>query len=182
MVAGFDHQWAAFLDLYSTKLLPLSRANEDGNAMDLFKGKSRELFTAADKTLGDLVEFNVHEAKETASAGEAIYASSQLWIVGALGLAVILCGFAGWSIVISVSRPITEMTDAMRRLAGRDMAVEIVGLGRKDEMADAVAVFKNSTIEADRLAAEQAAGNEAKMQRMRQLEALTQSFEATAAN
>jgi methyl-accepting chemotaxis protein len=70
----------------------------------------------------------------------------------------------------------------MRRLAGRDMAVEIVGLGRKDEMADAVAVFKNSTIEADRLAAEQAAGNEAKMQRMRQLEALTQSFEATAAN
>ena len=50
------------------------------------------------------------------------------------------------------------MTGVMDRLARRDMAAEITGLGRKDEvgaMAAAVQVFKDSMIRSDQLAAEQ---------------------------
>ncbi len=46
------------------------------------------------------------------------------------------------------------MTDAMHHLARREFQVEVPGIGRKDEigrMAEAVQVFKDNMIEADRL-------------------------------
>jgi methyl-accepting chemotaxis protein len=73
------------------------------------------------------------------------------------------------------------MTGVMRRLAGRDMAVEIAGQERKDEigaMAVAVQVFKDNIIAADRLAADQATQDAAKVTHARAIEALTQAFEA----
>ena len=74
-----------------------------------------------------------------------------------LGLAI-GCGLVGWLIIRAICRPITEMTDTMRRLAGRELLVAIPGADRRDEigaMAAAVAVFRDGMIEAERLAAEQ---------------------------
>ncbi|TFF17687.1 HAMP domain-containing protein, partial [Jiella endophytica] len=54
----------------------------------------------------------------------------------------------------SISRPINQMTEAMRRLAAGDKSAAIPAVGRKDEigqMAGAVQVFKEQAIERDRL-------------------------------
>ena len=69
----------------------------------------------------------------------------------------------------------------MRRLAGRELTVEIVGSGRGDEigaMAKAVQVFKDNMVQADRLATEQAAERATNEQRASRLTALVQTFEA----
>jgi methyl-accepting chemotaxis protein len=79
-----------------------------------------------------------------------------------------------------VCRPIVELTGRMSQLAGGDVAAEIPGAERDDEigaMASAVQVFKDNMIRADRLAAEKEAENEVKMRRARVLDDLTGAFE-----
>ncbi|MCG8507607.1 MAG: methyl-accepting chemotaxis protein, partial [Rhodospirillales bacterium] len=73
---------------------------------------------------------------------------------GALGLGLILAFFIGRGI----SRPINQMTNAMRRLADGELETEVPARQRHDEigeMARAVQVFKDSAIERTRLEAEQ---------------------------
>jgi methyl-accepting chemotaxis protein len=80
----------------------------------------------------------------------------------------------------SIVRPLTAMTAAMRRLAGGDKAVEIPARDGRDElaeMANAVEIFKQNMIQAETLAAAQAAENEKKIRRAHQLDALTRGFE-----
>jgi methyl-accepting chemotaxis protein len=67
----------------------------------------------------------------------------------------------------------------MRRLAERDLATEIVGVGRGDEigaMATALQVFRDSMAQADRLAAEQADERAAKERRQAAMDHHTQDF------
>ena len=76
-----------------------------------------------------------------------------------LAVAMVLAGgiMAGL-IAHSMSRAIRRMTDAMTRLAGGDLAVEVPAVGRKDEigaMSNAVQVFKDSATENRRLTEEQ---------------------------
>jgi methyl-accepting chemotaxis protein len=80
----------------------------------------------------------------------------------------------------SVAVPITDMAGAMRRLAQRDMATVIPGVGRGDEvgaMAAAVQVFRDSMSEGDRLAAERQAEQTAKEALATRLATLVRGFE-----
>jgi methyl-accepting chemotaxis protein len=80
-----------------------------------------------------------------------------------------------------ICRPIVDITASMSRLAGGDASGEIPASDRDDEigaMAAAVQVFKDSMIKADRLAAEQAVENDAKMRRARVIDDLTKTFES----
>jgi methyl-accepting chemotaxis protein len=127
------------------------------------------------------VEFNNKGAHAAAESGAAIYASARIWIFGALAIAVGLCIGMAFMLISGVSKPITAMTAAMKRLAAHDLKAEIHGVGRKDEigaMASAVQVFKDNMIEADRLTAAQEAERESKEKRAGTLDALTKNFEA----
>lgn len=80
----------------------------------------------------------------------------------------------------SITRPLSQMTAAMTKLAAGDKAVAIPSTDAKDEiggMAKAVEVFKDNIVKAETLAAAQAVENEQKMQRAHRLENLTRSFE-----
>ncbi|WP_375593343.1 methyl-accepting chemotaxis protein [Algihabitans albus] len=99
----------------------------------------------------------------------------------AIVVAASIALLAGFWLTAGVAKPVRGMTVAMQRLADGDKAVAIPAVGRKDEvgeMAGAVQVFKDSMIEAERLAAEQAKSQEAQLARARQLEQLTESFDA----
>jgi methyl-accepting chemotaxis protein len=80
-------------------------------------------------------------------------------VAGAAGIGLALLGI----LLIgtrSVIRPLRAMTDRMTKLAAKDFAVELPGLGRRDEigeMARAVEVFRTSGLEVERMRAEQAA-------------------------
>jgi len=114
----------------------------------------------------------------------AAYGSARVSFVIALGvLLAAVAASAGMVVMVRrrIVQPVVGITAAMARLAGGDAAGEIPGHDRRDEigaMAAAVQVFKENLIKTERLAAEQAADNDAKMRRARLVDDLTKSFES----
>ncbi|PWC90839.1 hypothetical protein TSH100_02110 [Azospirillum sp. TSH100] len=98
-----------------------------------------------------------------------------------VGTVVVLVVLLGLLIYRMVSRPITDMTGAMRRLADGDLATEVPARNRRDEigaMADALLVFKDNMAENARLAAEQQALKErAEAEKREAMLRLAASFE-----
>ena len=179
LIDAFDKNWVQYMGVHN-QLVALARKNDAQAGAEFFIGPERDLFNATLKSLTDDMQLNLTGGKKAADDGAAIYDMARYLIVGAILAAIALCVIAALMIIANVSRPISAMTDAMRRLAKRDMAAEIAGVGRKDEigtMAEAVQVFKDNMVEADRLAAAQEADRAVKEKRAVALETLTQSFE-----
>jgi len=93
-------------------------------------------------------------------------------------------GLLAWMIGRAISRPLSAMTGAMRKLAEGDFDVVLPGLGRKDEigdMAGAVEAFKLKAVEkAEREAQErEAAAQAAASARRAEMCRLADSFEET---
>jgi methyl-accepting chemotaxis protein len=134
-------------------------------------------------TLNDEIVF---VSKETATAAdEAIRAGhvATVWIVAGISAVGAMCLASGVMLVRTVCRPIGSLTQAMDRLAGRDLSVEIVHAGRRDEigaMARTMAVFKASLGDGERLAEEREASRARGEARARKLRDLTQRFEGRA--
>jgi methyl-accepting chemotaxis protein len=106
-------------------------------------------------------------------------------VAGAAGIGLALLGI----LLIgtrSVIRPLRAMTDRMTKLAAKDFAVELPGLGRRDEigeMARAVDVFRTSGLEVERMRAEQAAREaRAAGERQAATQKLAAEFEAVVGN
>jgi methyl-accepting chemotaxis protein len=179
LIDEFDKQWVLYMGVHND-LVALARKNDAQAAAEFFIGRERDFFNATLKSLTDDMQLNLTGGRKAADDGTAIYNAARYLIIGAVIIAALLCLGAAILIIASVSRPVAAMTDAMRRLAKRDMEVRIAGIGRKDEigtMAEAVQVFKDSMIEADRLAVAQEAERAVKEKRAVALESLTQSFE-----
>ena len=111
------------------------------------------------------------------------YSSARLsFLIALAGLITVACASA---VLIGMMRrrickPIIDLTGAMTRLANGAVSDEISGAERGDEigaMAAAVRVFKDNMIQAERLAAEKATENDAKMRRAQVLDGLTRAFE-----
>jgi methyl-accepting chemotaxis protein len=118
-----------------------------------------------------------------AEAFSAVNAVSQgilysILIAGAVMLA------AGLIVGAVAVRPLNALTGAMNSLAGGDLATQIPGVGRKDElggMAAAMQVFKDNAIETERLKAEQVKLQEAsEVQRKQALIAMAETVEREA--
>ena len=117
-----------------------------------------------------------------AQADQAVTRSIYIDIAIALGAAIIAFGIS--TLVSSfIAKPINQLNRTMLKLADGDTAVEIDGTERKDEiggMAQAVQVFKDNRIEADRLAAEQKRQSDLQLSRAQHIEELCKSFDTTA--
>jgi methyl-accepting chemotaxis protein len=124
--------------------------------------EQRTLVNGVMRQAGDTMEANAVKAKDSNFAAQGETEQSMLAVIDhgntlvmALGLAGLAVGVVlAWLIGRSISRPVVRMCAAMRALAGGDKSVEIPGVGRKDEigqMADTVAVFRDSMVEAERL-------------------------------
>jgi methyl-accepting chemotaxis protein len=112
------------------------------------------------------VEMRLSADVIAAASASAARAQREFIVTAAVSCAVLLVSVALMALVArGIVRPVRGMTDAMRRLAAGDKAIAIPGVGRGDEigaMAVSVQVFKDSMIEAERLTAEQKAGEEEK--------------------
>ena len=112
-----------------------------------------------------------------ADASRWLFFHSSLLVLG------LLAGLAGIHAVQKrVTRPISEITQAMRRLATGEVGINIPGLQRKDElgeMANAVQVFKEHALERQRLAKENSDTKEkAAADRQAEMHQLADHFEA----
>jgi methyl-accepting chemotaxis protein len=180
LVDEWSKAWQEQLAL-AEQVVKLADQGEHAKAVALYESDVLNEMNRYRAAMDRDLDLNASEGSRVAEQGAAIHGAARLCITVALALAALIGTAVGLSIELGVSRPIAAMTAAMRRLADRDMAVEIVGRGRKDEigaMADAVQVFRDNMITADRLAAEQVHENEVKMRRAQQAETLTRSFEA----
>ncbi len=97
-------------------------------------------------------------AKDYAAAQ---HSETLLKLLVKLALLIAAVGFAGammWVVSMRVSRPLRRIQEAMLKVAGGDLTVEVSFAGRQDEigaLGNALQVFKDSRVEADRLRAEQ---------------------------
>ena len=154
--------WSAYSAL-STQLgqtgVEQQSADERERALVFYK---RDMLIAIDTFRAALeadIAYNLHGGQKAADLGQVLGASAHTWIMVVLGAMTVMGLMIGLSLVRGISVPITAMTAAMRRLADQDLAVEVPGVGRGDEigaMAGAVQVFKDSALHAQALEREQA--------------------------
>jgi methyl-accepting chemotaxis protein len=123
-------------------------------------------------------------ARRNVSAASAALAASQartrqflIWV----GCAAVLIGLAfSWWIGRSITRPLSGLGDAMRRLAAGDTTARIPATHAKREfgaMARTVLVFRDTMLERERLAANQAAANHERVRHGEKIAATIARFE-----
>ena len=177
----FLHEWTLYQDA-GRQMRALLAEGKHTEAARFFMNDMRDMFLRMRQLLTEAIALNTREGRAAAERGSAIYESTRGWIIAVVIVATAAGMAMGALVVFGVSRPICAMTEAMRRLAARDMSAEIVGVGRRDEigaMAEAVLVFKESMIKGERLAAEREAEQLAKERRTTAIEHLVQTFDAT---
>ncbi|WP_165772040.1 ATP-binding protein [Niveispirillum lacus] len=138
---------AAFYQRY----IPLRAAILDAASRGEARGRLPELLrngTSLLNAASDLVGAAVNVAAE-ATERNRLLARQKLWVDAfELLISMVALVFAAWLIRHRVLRPIQQMTDAMRALAGGDHAVplpEFKGVGAEvAAMASAVGVFKEN--------------------------------------
>ncbi|MFC3226614.1 methyl-accepting chemotaxis protein [Marinibaculum pumilum] len=148
---------------------------------------SDDYFTYKARIMKPIDEFFVLLDRRT--AGRVAVAEGAVttygWLFGiAIAFTLLLLSVAAWAMLRRVLAPIGRLRLAMLRLADRHMDEPVPETARRDEigeMAQAVQVFKDGLIENDRLQAEQAAAQQAAVERGRRLDELTQGFEAAVA-
>jgi methyl-accepting chemotaxis protein len=155
---------------------------EDAFTATMLMTDAEVKFGEAEKLFDELVAVTTEQRAKATARSAATMNSALYQIIGAAGVAIVLA--LGIAVFCSrlITLPIQQMTEAMGRLAQRDMSVEIVGSERADEvgrMAAAVQVFKESMITADRLAAEQQEEQIRKEARQKQIENYIAEFDGS---
>jgi methyl-accepting chemotaxis protein len=161
----------------------LQKADKDAVA------KSYAQVTAAYTAHRKIVDEIVKQANDLNAATEA-EARRQIsfYTIILLGVAVLVLGVlaAGvWWMMRGLARPVVQMTEAMKRIAGGELDCEVPARGRKDEigaMSDTLQVFKDALIAKQAADAAAAADAEAKIERGRRVDGITQKFEAVVGN
>jgi methyl-accepting chemotaxis protein len=164
----------------SDRMLTFSRRNDNEQAFALQRGEGRMLFRDIVEDLNQLVAVNAAGATAARAHQDAVADNVRLTLkIAVVVLSILAAGF-GWLLRNAIAVPITAMTGAMLKLAEGDKASEIPARGRGDEigsMAEAVQVFKDNAIRADRLAAERQAEQAAREARAQAIEHLTGQFD-----
>ncbi|MEH2569385.1 methyl-accepting chemotaxis protein [Bradyrhizobium sp. AZCC 2289] len=156
---------------------------KDGAVSGKYEHDLDTYFVESQRGLGAIIEVRdafYDNAEQILGTG---YSAARFsFLIALAGLIAVAAASAALVMMVRrrVCKPIVDLTARMSSLASGDLASEIEGAGRGDEigaMASAVQVFKDNMIKADRLAAEKEAENEIKMRRARVLDDLTRAFE-----
>jgi methyl-accepting chemotaxis protein len=156
------------------------KAMSNGQKTELPVSELQKISTASLVPSVDVA--NAALAEMVARAGRQMSgATRSLALNGVMMLVALALTIAGFVIVHRrVSSPIRRLTGAMRRLAEHDLATELQGTDRTDEIGDmsrAVAIFKQNMLEADRLSAEQQNEQGRKEQRQVAIEGFITAFD-----
>ncbi len=180
-------EWVKLWDEYRTgtqQVMELSRRDAGRypkEAHDLNLKVVNKVGMRADQVLNRDIELNNRQADKASAEAAAIYSSSMMLLGGILVVALIAGVTIGFYLVHDVSRGIASIVQPMQALGDGDLAAEVPHRGEKTEigaMADALQVFKDALI-AKKAADERAAVDaEAKIERGRRVDAITQQFEA----
>jgi len=173
----------AALDGYltdSAKLIDMVRAHQRDQAQALYAAQLRDRFREFRAAVEADMTFNANEGKRAAASSQAIYASALQLIVIALVLAAIVAIGGAIVLIRGVSEPVMNMAGAMGRLAEGDLATEVRGDLRGDEigrLAKAMTVFKRNALANRALEAAQETERQAKQERADRVEGYIAAFD-----
>lgn len=142
-------------------------------------------FQSIYKTTSDKLEAQTNKIEEklitetahTSATTDIIVIETLIFMSVSLALAMALALYLTRS---QISRPLLRLVTSMESLAAHDLSIEVDGVQRKDEigqMANAMQVFKVTTIEADRMKEQQDKAAQLQIERGKKLEAEVKSFE-----
>ena len=158
----FKAHWTDYRKIVN-QMLVLSRGNRKAEALAIYGGASRVAYNAASDTLGQLTDQAVASA-QIASDRLAVAYDQAFWLILlAVAIAAVMVVAALFHISRSISAPLLQLADRMRRLAANDTDIDVPETGRADEigeMAQSTVVFRNNAIElmrSQRMLARQAA-------------------------
>ena len=172
-------QVSAFWSQTESSFLPALARGDQAGALRAYGAMSRSYLAhraIIDKIVSATNDENA--ATEARARKTEQFYSIIVWSVAAVVL-LLLAGGIAW-LALNVVRAISRLTVSMSRLAEHDLSTSIAGAGRHDEigqMASAVAVFKTSMIETDRLKAEQEEAQAAAAKRSALVDQLTRDFD-----
>jgi len=158
LVEKSDNEVRRFWTAIQDGLLPaLAKADSAAAAKSYAEITAR--YTAHRAIIDDIVkQANDRNAATEVAATERVGTFTWLlWSVSAVVFLIIGAGIFG--VAFGVIRPIAEMTDVMRGLAGGDLNVSVPALSRDDEvgaMARAVQVFRENALRVQSMESEQA--------------------------
>ena len=180
VAAALERMNAAYVERLGQEL----KMVKDGAITGKYEHDVDTYFAETQRGLGSIVELRDAFYDNAEQGLAARYSAARMsFLIAVFVLAVVAAASTGLVVLVRrrICQPIVELTGRMSRLASGDVAGEIPGAHRADEigaMAAAVEVFKDNMIRADRLAAEKDAESEVKMRRARVLDDLTHAFEA----
>jgi methyl-accepting chemotaxis protein len=140
------------------KELELLRTQGVSAAARYYTHDMRDAFSALNKIVTADVQLNHDAGEASGTHGHETYLSGRLWIIVALGLAVVLCVGAGIVLIRGVSKPLGDMTDAMGQLANGNLLAHVPHADQQDEigkLAGVMTTFKNQLAAAEQSKAEQ---------------------------
>ena len=178
-----EHEEYEQLAEQTFKLIERGELSNPGTVAKKIEQQEDQIDQELEAALKEIEEFT---KKSVNAAEEHEKQGIRIMLIVSVVFAVVGLGVA-FVVVRSITKPIIAMTTIMGELARGNMEVEIPAIGQKDEigeMADAVQVFRDNAIEAERLRgeAEQAAEAEKKHQqtqieRGKRVDELNDAFE-----
>jgi methyl-accepting chemotaxis protein len=152
-VADIQKNFAAY-DNAAAVLLEQARKGQVEAAEDTYRGPMRDAGRAVTAILDAMTTHNNDASRGAVAESESAYAHARNITIAALVLAALTAIGAALISSMRVARPITTITQAMRRLAEGDHASTIPFTDRGDElgcMASAVEIFRSNALERVRL-------------------------------
>ena len=126
------------------RIIDLSLAGKDAEALALADGEAREAQTEARKNLRELIDINVRYAELDEKTNEANAASATTKIIGFIAVGVLFAFGIGLFIARAIGKPLREMQFAAEKLAVGDVNVN-VELETRDELGALANAFRGMT-------------------------------------
>ncbi|HWK44334.1 MAG TPA: methyl-accepting chemotaxis protein [Stellaceae bacterium] len=143
----------------SAHVFDLARAGKTDEAFAYSRDVAAKHRQTAIEAVGKLITINVENMRAARDAGVVMAVRTRAWlVVGAVAGFVCAFGILGWIALYQISRPLSQMTREMAKLAAGDLDIHIEGANRADEvggLARSLQVFRENAITARRLEAEQ---------------------------
>ncbi len=146
----------------------------------IFMNTAQEAFDGFAKQEAQLTETARSEREALVAQIHASAARAWVVFVSATTIAVAIAITITLVLGNLIARPVTAMAQALRRLAGGELAIETPYVGRRDEIgaiADALQVFKETAVAAKKLEAEAEERQQRREQRAQKLAERAEQFD-----
>ena len=128
MYEDFSKNWMVYIGEHK-KIIGLSHANKNEQALALLRGDSQKYFNAASAELLALVALNVEGGKQASATGDVLYGESRMWIIGLLVacivFALLIMVFITRSLLRQLGGEPAYVVDIVKSLAEGDFSVAV---------------------------------------------------------